>query len=130
MAFTRTPCGASSLASDLLSVISSPFAAAYGPAPGPPPFRPAIETTLMIAPLLRSTMDETTAREQRAALVRVRLRISFHVASSISTAFMRRTNGPALVISNRDVGSQFGKQQSRCRAYARRCAGNQCNFPG
>src|SRR5580692_5718239 len=97
MAFTRTPYGASSLASDLVYVISPPFAAAYGPAPDPPPFRPAMETTLMIAPLLRSIMDEATDREQSAALVRLRLRMSFHAASSSSAAFMRRNSEPALL---------------------------------
>src|SRR5580692_4003320 len=97
MAFTRTPYGASSLASDLVYVINPPFAAEYGPAPGPPPFLPAMETTLMIAPLLRSIMDETTACEQSAALVRLRFRISFHTASSNSVAFMRRNSEPALL---------------------------------
>src|SRR2546423_12572582 len=96
IALTRMPCGANSLACDFVSAISPALAAAYAPAPGPPPECAAIDTTLMMAPDLRSIIDGATVRVQAIALVRFRLITSFHSSSLISAFTLRATREPAL----------------------------------
>src|SRR5512140_3766047 len=96
-ALTRTPCGAASFASDFVNVMSPPLDVEYGPAPGPPPLRPAIDTTLMIAAFVGAIITGNAAREQNAALFKLRSMISSQSSSVRSTIGCRFTREPALL---------------------------------
>ena len=54
-----------------MNVVSAAFDEAYRLAPGPPPLWPAIDTTLMMAPRLRSIIEAATACEASTALVKL-----------------------------------------------------------
>src|SRR5262245_2694440 len=96
--FTRIPCGAISLASDLVYVMSAPLAVEYGPAPGPPPLRPAIDTMLTIEPRLRAIIEGATACEQKIADFKFSAIILSQASSVMSASGTRFTSEPALLI--------------------------------
>src|SRR5262249_26957921 len=70
MAFTRTPCGAISVASDFVNAMIAAFEAAYAVRPVPP-VMPKFDEVLMITPDLRSRIGLHTAWQHRKVALRL-----------------------------------------------------------
>src|SRR5580692_10106169 len=71
IAFTRTPSGVTSRASDLVKPITPPLAAAYAAAGRMDPYSPAVEAKLTIDPARRASMPGSTARQATIAVSRL-----------------------------------------------------------
>ena len=98
MALQRTLCGPSSTASDLVSPMTAHFAAAYG-VRMPNPNKPAVDDTLMMAPLPCAFMSGATLRAQRKCESSDTARQWLHSAGSMSSTNAVGPFVPALFTS-------------------------------
>src|ERR1700735_4158224 len=71
IALTRTPCGLTSRARDLVKAITPPLAAAYAAAGRMDPYSPAVEAKVTIDPARRVSMPGSTARQATIAVSRL-----------------------------------------------------------